>query len=343
MTTLFVYAPALEHTYPRHPENSQRPQAIYQLLQHEKLLPNLLIVSPSSISERQLTDVHDPHLIDYVHEACLRGGGRLDADTYATAESYKLARLAAGTACKGVDHIMNGIADNGFVVVRPPGHHAEYKRVGGFCLFNNVAAAARHAQKAHGLKRVMIIDFDVHHGNGTQDIFYDDEAILFVSLHQYGDYFYPGTGGILEIGKGAGRGYTLNVPLPPLVGDQGYKRIFEEVIFPKAREFQPELLLISAGYDAHWADPLASAALSLRGYGEMAQGLVALADELCSGRVLFVLEGGYLLEALSYGVLNTIFALLKRDEILDSLGSSDQPEADINDLLDTLHKIHLIK
>lgn len=343
MTTLFVYAPALEHTYPRHPENSQRPQAIYELLKQKKILPELLIVSPSSVNERQLTDVHDPYMIDYVQNVCLRGGGRLDADTYATAESYELARLAAGTACKGVDHIMNGLADNGFVVVRPPGHHAEYRRVGGFCLFNNVAVAARHAQRSHKVKRVMILDFDVHHGNGTQDIFYSDETVLFISLHQYGDYFYPGTGALVEVGRGKGQGYNLNVPLPPQVGDEGYKRILQEIVFPKARAFQPELILISAGYDAHWADPLASAALSLQGYGEISQQLVSLADELCHGRILFVLEGGYLLEALAYGVLNSILALLKRDEIFDSLGRFAQPETEINSLLNSIHKIHLIK
>ena len=184
--------PALEHDFPNHPENAQRPQAVYQLLRQKKVLPQLMVVSPTAVPERQLTDFHDPYMIDFVQAVCLRGGGRIDADTYATAESFDLARLAVGAACKGVDTIMEGRVDNGFVIARPPGHHAEYRRPGGFCLFNNVAGAARHAQKKHGVERVAILDFDVHHGNGTQDIFYDDGSVLFISLHQYGDYFLPG-------------------------------------------------------------------------------------------------------------------------------------------------------
>lgn len=343
MTTLFIYSPATGHTFPHHPENANRGIAIHNVLEREGLFSDLFVLPPQAATDAQLLRTHHANLVEMVHGVSLRGGGRLDADTYATAESYDLARIAAGSACLGVDYLLTGKAHNGFVVARPPGHHAEYRHVGGFCLFNNVAAAARQAQRVHKLQRVLILDFDVHHGNGTQDIFYNDDSVLFISLHQYGHYFYPGTGALKEMGGEKGVGYTLNVPLPPQVGNAGYARLFREVILPKARAFQPELILVSAGYDAHWADPLASAALSLRGYAAISQELVSLADELCHGRVLFVLEGGYLLDALAYGVLNSVYALLKRDVVQDPLGEFAEAETDVRPLVDTLHKLHLIK
>ena len=343
MTTLFIYSPAEGHTFPHHPENASRTLAIHNVLERSGLFADLLVVPPVAATDAQLLRTHHAHLIEKVHTVARRGGGRLDADTYATAESYELARIAVGSACLGVDYILTGKADNGFVVVRPPGHHAEYKSAGGFCLFNNVAAAARHAQRVHKLERVMIIDFDVHHGNGTQDIFYHDNSVLFVSMHQFGRYFYPGTGAVHELGREKGAGFTLNVPLPPLVGNTGYDFIFRDLILPRARVFQPQLILVSAGYDAHWADPLASGALSLRGYTLLSQQLVQMADDLCHGRILFVLEGGYLLDALAYGVLNSTYALLKRDTMQDPLGEYTDSESEVNPLLTTLHKLHLIK
>ena len=338
MTTLFIYSPAEGHTFPHHPENPSRGLAIQTVFEREGLFADLLLLPPTAATDAQLLRTHHAHLVEVVHGVSRRGGGRLDADTYATAESYDLARIAVGSACSAVDYIVTGQADNGFVVARPPGHHAEYKSVGGFCLFNNVAAAARQAQRVHKLQRVMILDFDVHHGNGTQDIFYHDNTILFISLHQYGHYFYPGTGAANEIGRDKGAGFNLNVPLPPQVGNAGYDFIFRDLILPRARAFQPELILISAGYDAHWADPLASAALSLRGYTTLSQQLVEMADELCNGRILFVLEGGYLLDALAYGVLNSTYALLKRDTMKDPLGEFEESETDVQPLLATLHK-----
>jgi acetoin utilization deacetylase AcuC-like enzyme len=286
--------------------------------------------------------VHTPELIEYIRQVSHQGGGVLDhGDTYATADSFELARLAAGACCTAVDAIMSGHADNGFALVRPPGHHAEYDRISGFCLLNNVAAAARQAQITRRANHVAIIDFDVHHGNGTQDIFYEDDSVLFISLHMFAPYFYPGTGGIDEVGIREGQGYTVNIPLPPYVGDMGYSRAFDEIVRPKLTSFAPDLIIVSAGFDAHWQDPLAMAGLSLTGYAHIARLLRNLADSLCQGRILFVLEGGYQIEVLSNGVLNTFYALLGEDKISDPFGPLSRSEENIERLLDRVKRLHL--
>jgi len=344
MTTLILYAPALAHHKHQHPEGRHRIESIMMALDRFGVLPDLQLLTPEMATIEQIRRVHAPQLIEHIRTVSQQGGGLLDhSDTYATAESYDLARLAAGGVITAVDAIMAGTMRNGFALVRPPGHHAEYNRISGFCLFNNVAAAARHAQQVHGAERVLILDFDVHHGNGTQDIFYNDPSVLFISTHLFlPRMFYPGSGSLLEVGGGMGHGYTINVPLAPQVGDQGYRRLFTELILPKAREFHPDLLLISAGFDAHWKDPLAMAGLSLTGYAQMAQTLVDLADELTDGRILFVLEGGYQQEALTYGIINVLNALLGKDKIHDPLGAMPQEERDVTDLLHTLKRRHLI-
>jgi acetoin utilization deacetylase AcuC-like enzyme len=306
------------------------------------VLTGVTAVAPQPATIEQLQRVHDIRLIQHIERVSQRGGGLLDqGDTYATAESYDLARLAAGACCAVLDRIMEGEAKNGFALVRPPGHHAEFSRVSGFCLFNNIAAAARQAQVVHGAKRVLIVDFDVHHGNGTQDIFYEDDTVLFTSLHLFTPFFYPGIGSLREVGLQKGEGYTLNVPLPPQVGDAGYGRILDELVLPAARQFQPDIILVSAGFDAHWQDPLAMAGLSLTGYGRMAQTLVQLADELCQGRILFVLEGGYKLDVLRLGIANVFQALNGRNEIFDPIGPMPEPERDVTDLLEALRQRHL--
>ncbi len=343
MSTGLVFAPALGHTKWNHPENHDRLSQLLPTLAQYGVLADLTAVTPIPATTEQLRRVHTATLIEQVREAALRGGGVLDhGDTYVTPESYELALLAAGGAAAAVDAIMTGQVRNGFALVRPPGHHAESDRVGGFCLFNNVAVAARHAQAAHGAHRVLILDFDVHHGNGTQRIFYSDPSVLFTSLHLYMPYyFYPGIGALHETGVGQGNGFTLNVPLPPHVGDKGYGRILTELILPKVEGFQPDLILVSAGFDAHWQDPLATAGLTLTGDAYLARALVAMAEKLCNGRILFVLEGGYHQMALTYGVLNVLNALLARDDIQDPLGPMPQPEQDVTDLLQQLKRRHL--
>jgi len=337
MTTLIFHVPALRHTKLYHPENRARLAEILPALEHLGLLDSLALVEPIPATNDQLRHVHTQGLIDYVKMMSAQGGGILDGgDTYATEESYKQAKLAAGSCCLAVDHIMKGRAKNGFALVRPPGHHAEIDHVGGFCLFNNIAVAARHAQVKYGVQRVFILDFDVHHGNGTQDIFFEDNSVLFASMHLFAPFFYPGIGGIHEIGTRNGKGYTANIPLPPGVGDIGYMRALQEYISPRIRNFQPQIILISIGFDAHWGDPLAMASLSLTGYAIFVQTLVNLANSVCNGRILFVLEGGYQLDVLTFGIANTFAALLGRDTIWDPIGPSPEPEQDISPLLDNL-------
>lgn len=313
-----------------------------RLLEQNAVLADLTPIQPQRATMEQVARVHGRELIDRVQRASAMGGGFLGADTYTTPESYEEAMLAAGSCCAAVDYLMSGQAGNGLAVVRPPGHHAESNRTGGFCLFNNVALAARQAQVVHGVPRVAIVDFDVHHGNGTQQIFYDDETVLFISTHLHGPMFYPGTGALTETGHGRGRGYTLNVPLPPRVGDTGYEQIFAQILAPRLAAFQPDLILVSAGFDAHWADPLASGGLSLSGYATLCRYLLEMAAAYCHGRVLFVLEGGYLLDALAYGVLNLVYTLRGRDKLYDPLGPMPQPETPVTNILPRLRAVHLL-
>ncbi|MBK8988571.1 MAG: histone deacetylase [Chloroflexi bacterium] len=343
MSTLLVYAPALSHTKPYHPESHHRLATTMTYLEKYGVLPDLTPLEPMAATIEQLMRVHTPNLIEQIQQTSWQGGGLLDhGDTYATADSFRLARLAVGGCCEAVDKIMTGQAKNGLALVRPPGHHAGSNQVGGFCLLNNTAVAARQAQEVHGAKRVAIVDFDVHHGNGTQEIFYLDDSVLFVSTHLFAPFFYPGIGLSHEVGAGHGFGFTLNVPLPPFVGDTGYYQIMKELVLPKVFTFQPDLILVSAGFDAHWQDPLAQGGLSLIGYAQICRYLMQMADALCNGRILFILEGGYELNVLNNGILNTIYALLRRDEIRDTIGPMPQQEQDVTDLLRQLRDRHLL-
>lgn len=342
METIFLYAPAPAHTRDHHPESHGRLDGLLPFLRGQGVLDHLLRADGRPAETQQLARVHTSALIDKVRLASERGRPALDADTYTTAESYTLARQAAGACCVAVERIVGGAARNGLAVVRPPGHHSGRDTVGGFCLFNNVAVAARHAQQALGVERILIVDFDVHHGNGTQDIFYDDDSVLFISLHLRYPFFYPGTGALDETGHGAGEGLTVNVPFPPLVGDSGYERAFSEIVVPRARHFAPQLILVSTGFDAHWQDPLARAGLSLQGYADSCRLLVALADELCEGRVLFVLEGGYNRQVLRFGLLNLVRVLLGQEEFLDPVGPLPDSETDVTNLLADLRQRHLL-
>ncbi len=337
MTTLLVYAPAMGHTKLHHPENSNRISQILPFLDNFGLLQNLRILDPLPASREQLLRIHNEGLIDFVRAVSQQGGGLLDrGDTYATPESYELASLAVGSCCLALDEIMTGKVKNGFALVRPPGHHAERDHISGFCLFNNIAAAARQAQINHKVKRVMILDFDVHHGNGTQDIFFEDDSVLFISMHLFAPFFYPGVGNLHEIGTRKGKGYTINIPFPPGVGDKGYLQILHEYVDPLVGRFNPDLMLVSVGFDAHWQDPLAMAGLSLTGYAKFAQTLIQMAAKYCDDRILFVLEGGYQLEVLSYGIANLFLVLLGRDNIYDPFGPMPQKEHEVQSLLKTL-------
>ena len=337
--TAYCYDPFnLRHHLAGHPENRERLRGVWSLLQSEGALAGLLEVPCGRASDEQLLRVHGRRHLEMVSLAAERGA-HLDPDTYVGHDSEQAARLAAGGLCAVVDAVLGGKAANGFALVRPPGHHATPDRGMGFCLFNNVAVAARHVQAAHGLDRVLIVDYDVHHGNGTQDAFYEDGNVLFFSTHQYP--YYPGTGHWRDTGRGAGKGSTVNVPFPAGVSDAGYYAAFDTVLSPIAQRFQPQVILVSAGYDAHWNDPLAGMALTIPGYAGLVDRLVALADELCDGRLIFTLEGGYHLEVLAHSVLNTVRQLSRSKlPISDPLGPCPWDECEAGALLAQVCSVH---
>ncbi len=256
---------------------------------------------PRSDLSGWIAQVHSPgHLSRLERLQPETGIVRIDADTLMSSESYRVALLAVEGTLAAADGIMTGQFTNAFCAVRPPGHHAEANRAMGFCLLNNVAIAARYLQHRHGLKKIMIIDWDVHHGNGTQHIFEEDPTVFYFSIHQFP--LYPGTGRADEHGRGAGEGYTLNCPLPPGKGDDEYMTVFEKSLRPAVEAFRPDFFLISAGFDAHRDDPLANMGVTEKGFGEMTRMVKDWARVHCEGRVLSCLEGGYHLDALARSV-----------------------------------------
>jgi len=339
LKTAYVYHPIyLEHNQPSHPENARRLERILNVLEEKGVLERLTLLEPRPATEEELLQVHTARHIESVRQVAERGGGHMDADTYVSPRSFEAAKMAAGGLIRAVEAVLAGDATNAFALIRPPGHHATPSRAMGFCLFNNVAIAARTALAMDGVRRVFLADFDVHHGNGTQDIFADDPDVFYFSTHQYP--YYPGTGATHEIGHGAGEGSVLNVPLPVGVGDRGYTKIFRELVWPLTKRFDPDLILVSAGYDGHWDDPLASMNLSVSGYATLERELIEMADQLCDGRAVFTLEGGYHLNALAYGVLNAFYALLGEDDVVDPLGPSPRSEPSIDALIEDLKGLH---
>jgi acetoin utilization deacetylase AcuC-like enzyme len=284
----------------RHPEEPARLKAIIRHLESSGTLAQVVRKEPQEPDLDWLALAHTADYIQSIAEACKQGVRALDADTYISTDSYHAALLAVGGALLAVDEVMEGTVAKAFVALRPPGHHAERERAMGFCLFNNIAIAARYAQKRYGLKRVMIVDWDVHHGNGTQHAFEDDPSVMFFSTHQFP--YYPGTGRASERGTGAGLGYTVNVPLAAGCGDSEYREVFENIFYPAAQAFQPNLILISAGFDAHRDDPLAGMTVTEDGYAHMTTIVRDIAERCCEGRLVSLLEGGYNLEALARSV-----------------------------------------
>jgi acetoin utilization deacetylase AcuC-like enzyme len=274
--------------------------------------------------------VHSAALIERERRAAAAAAWH-NPDTYTTNGTWQAALHAAGGAIKAVEMVASGQATNAFALVRPPGHHATPSHSMGFCMFNNIAVAAQYARTKFGVQRLAIVDYDVHHGNGTQDTFYADEHVLFCSTH--GSPLYPGTGMMPEIGQDAGRGTTLNVPLPFNTGDHGFQQVYAEVLLPVVRRFQPDMILVSAGFDAHWADPIGPLALSVAGYAALTERLVALAKELCDGKIVLVLEGGYNLDALGACTVAALRALLGRAAEADPLGPAPMREPDITTLI----------
>lgn len=302
---LVTSAEYLEHDTAGHPENAGRLTAVYHHLRQltmQGLLPDTPQLSPRPATDDELLAVHtDAHLAT-LRRLAARGGGMIDSDTIMSARSEEVARLAAGGALTAVDSVIDNAsprARSAFVLARPPGHHAMAARAMGFCLYNSVAVAARYAQRRHGLTRVLVLDWDVHHGNGTQSIFYDDPSVLFISLHQY-PLWPPDWGWADQVGSGAGLGFTVNAPLPPGEGDEGYALACAGVVRPVARAFKPELVLVSAGQDAHASDPIGGMALSAHGFTDLARLAGAIALEAGAYGPVLLLEGGYNTATLPY-------------------------------------------
>lgn len=340
MTTAYVTDERFAlHSMEGHPEFAGRLTAIIRYFDEVGINADLEHLEFQSAQRDAIRAVHAEKYLDRLARTSEYSGPTMfGLDTYVTPQSYEIARLAVGGVMRVVDAVMQQETDNGLAAIRPPGHHATPVTGMGFCLLNNIAIAVRHAQRAYNLQRVLIVDYDVHHGNGTQEVFYDDSRVLFISTHQ--SPLYPGTGAIFEAGQGAGAGYTINIPLPPGVGDGGFDDVYQNIVIPAARRFAPQLMIVSAGFDAHWADPLANLRLSLAGYAGLTRTLIELADELCDGRIVFVLEGGYNLQVLRSGWLNVANALLRRDPIDDPLGDNSGSAPDIQRVIDRAEQIH---
>jgi len=280
----------------RHPESPQRLVAIRQMLQESGVIDRWQMVQPRIATSEELELIHDPVHVRRIEQASGRAPAYLDFDTSVSSESYWTALLAAGGTLECVDSLFSGKLRRAFAFVRPPGHHANGESARGFCLFNNVALAAAYARIKYRLERIAIVDFDVHHGDGTQACFYEIPEVLYISTHQFP--FYPGTGDFDEVGKGEGKGYSLNFPLPEGTGNSSFVPIYSKIISSVLDQFEPQLILVSAGFDAHFKDPLGGLALTHAGYGSAAASLMLAAERWCNGRICFVLEGGYSLEGL---------------------------------------------
>ena len=308
-STGFVYhADYLRHDTGFHPESADRLLSIMRKLEQQDLITQLEQVIPEHAPIEAIEYVHTDDYVQKVAEMSARGGGMLDPDTPVCAATYKIALLAAGGLMRAVDSVMADDLKHVFALVRPPGHHANASRGRGFCIFTNIAIAAEYLKRVYRLKRILIVDWDVHHGNGTQEIFFDDPAVLYLSTHQYPHY--PGTGWITEVGAGEGEGFTVNIPLPIGSGDADYLFGLTSLLVPIAREFRPECVLVSSGFDAHSTDPLASMNVSTSGFGAFADLVLAIANEQCRGRVILTLEGGYNHDALGESVLAVFHSLL---------------------------------
>jgi len=295
-----------------HPESPDRLRAIYEAL--EELTPDkYLFPGFEPATHAQLARNHTEGHIKRVAATAGKTYVTLDPDTHTSPRSYDAACLAAGAAIGGARMVVSGEADNGFALVRPPGHHAEADRTSGFCLFNNIAVAAHYALSELKLNRILIVDWDIHHGNGTQHSFYDTDRVLYFSTHQYP--YFPGTGSLSESGTGRGEGFTVNVPLPGGQDDRAFARIFNELLSPIARQYKPELILVSAGFDTYHGDPLGTMAVTAAGFAYMTRVLKALAEELCNGRLLLVLEGGYSHTGLKDSVLACLAELSENSRL----------------------------
>jgi len=274
-----------------HPESPERLAAVHAILDKPAMAQKFIQIAPREATHKEIEMIHAPSYVEYIASTAGKDSVYLDADTATSPESYEIAKLAVGGLLNAVDAVMQKKVDNAFALVRPPGHHAEHDRAAGFCIFNNVAIGAMHAINKHGLKKILIVDWDLHHGNGTQHSFDDDPRVLYFSTHQYP--YYPGTGSLQEIGRGKGEGYTINVPLSTGADDAAFVKIFRKILQPAALQYKPDFVLLSAGFDTYFQDPLGGMRVTPKGFAALTRIMLDIADSCCEGRFVVVLEGGY--------------------------------------------------
>ncbi len=326
-----------------HIEGKDRLTAIMTALDKTKVKGQLTSLAPRAATIAEIAKVHDREYINSLKTEIESGGGWLDPDTFVAKGSWEAALYAAGGLMNAVDAVMKKEATSAFALVRPPGHHAVHTHQMGFCLFNNVAIAARHALANYDIKRVLIIDWDVHHGNGTQEAFYPDPHVLYFSTHQYP--WYPYTGSADETGAKGGEGYNVNVPMEAGWGDAEYLSVFQQVLTPVAERYKPDLVLVSAGYDPHWQDTISSMMLTTTGFARLAKVIRTFSREVCDGRMVYTLEGGYNRAALAYSVAATFEIMLGNDEIYDPLGAPpvSYSSAEFDGFIELIKNIHHLK
>jgi len=323
-TALIYHEDYLKHNAgASHPERAGRLISIMNYLKQRGILDKVGILTPKPCSDEDLLRVHTPEHVEFIRSLCEGGGGPIDADTYASPDAYDIAKLAAGGVMLAGVVVTEGEFYNSLALIRSPGHHATKDRAMGFCYFNNIAVMARHLQRI-GIKKILILDWDAHAGNGTMSIFYDDPTVLNISIHQDPVSFYPGTGFVYQIGEGDGEGHTVNIPIPGGSGDSDYIYILEEFVIPLARSYKPDLIAISTGFDSHKDDFISGLQLTEQGYAAMTEMMVNLANELCNGRVVVELEGGYNLEAIArsnYAIVNSLLGIPAEKVVGSALGS----------------------
>ncbi|MGY5852042.1 MAG: histone deacetylase [Candidatus Thorarchaeota archaeon] len=300
MTTDFVFHEAFtkHELSPGHPESPDRLRTAMDFIKKRGLLEesDVTLVTPKEAELEEIYPLHGKGYLEDLRDKSEQGGGIFTLDTSSNRYTYEASLLAAGGGIMAVDRILDGVSENAYVLCRPPGHHAEYSRAFGFCFINNIAVAAQHLVDKRGLERVLVVDYDAHHGNGTQNAFYSNNQVLYIGLHQDGRTLFPGSGFPSELGDGEGRGYNVNLAMYPNAGNRSYRHAFEEIVEPIAASFNPDFVLVSVGFDCHYTDPLTSLGLSTSGLAMMNEKLHNIAKQVANGNIVFFLEGGYNLE-----------------------------------------------
>jgi acetoin utilization deacetylase AcuC-like enzyme len=332
-TGLSYHPDCLKHTLmPGKPETPERVAATYEHFKTTGLLDELTLLTPEPATEEDLERAHTEELINYVRQTSEKGYEEntiINGDVYVGPETYNAAILAAGGVKLAAESVWNGEAKNAFALVRPPGHHASRNLPAGFCFFNNTAVAIEHLMASEGVGKVAVFDWDAHCGNGTMNIFYENPDVLTISIHQDPSNFYPGTGFVDQIGEGDGKGYCMNIPVPAGAGDADYIHAIDDFVTPKLRQFAPEMIFVAAGQDGHVGDGMSGLELTDDGYCAMSWRMLNLADELCSGKLVLTLEGGYNLSTLPETHHRIVSTLLEEGELPDISGKVRQSTKDI--------------